>query len=333
VVAVPAVEVPSPAAVEPPRVVDAEVVAKEEAKAEPRAEPKEEAKVEAKADAGPPPEFFHGRWLRAMRSERAVQTSLLLKQLGASRAELYTLERHNIRLPLRWIPRLLKLGLLTVEEAKAAARLPGGSQLHGQWLQQQRAVHKLTPEALVKHLPATVSDIRQVEARSWPLPSEWFPILKTLFHRAKKSASKRTEAAVASAATPTKTKTRAKTKAEIKAEIKAEKPTAKPAVTTAAAKSPAPASAMSPAKKPAKTPVSAATPVTAAPKAEATSAKAAEADLTEMIVSYRLTLGQHAGIPAVTVLAQIASDLQLAKGREAISYPALRSAMKTLLRG
>jgi hypothetical protein len=223
-----------------------------------------------------------------------------------------------------------------VEEAKAAARLPGGSQLHGQWLQKQRAAHKLTPEALAKHLPATVADIRQVEARSWPLPSEWFPILKTLFTRTKKSPSKRTVAAVPLAETPTetKTKTKAKTKTEAKVKPEAKKPRAKPAVTVTATKPPAPASAKPSAKRPAKTSAKAVESVAAAPKSvEEASAKAAAADLSEMIVSYRLTLGQHAGIPAVTVLAQIASDLQLAKGREAISYPALRAALKTLLRG
>ena len=54
---------------------------------------------------------FCGHWMRERRRERGIRTQDLVTQLRTLPADLYTIERHNIRLPLRWIPGLLKLGL------------------------------------------------------------------------------------------------------------------------------------------------------------------------------------------------------------------------------
>lgn len=138
----------------------------------------------------PAVDFFHGRWLRQMRHQMAIPLQLLLHKLVTTEAELYALERQNIRLPLRWIPRLLKLGILSMEQSKAAARLNVSSQLNGAWLRQQRALLKLTPEELGRYLRASAVDVRVVESRMWPLPSEWFPILTALLEGRKRGKQK-----------------------------------------------------------------------------------------------------------------------------------------------
>ena len=51
---------------------------------------------------------------------------------------------------------------------------------------------------------------------------------------------------------------------------------------------------------------------------------------TEMIVNYRLMLGERVGLSAVEVLAQIAADLQLALGKDALTYEQLHAAVKSL---
>ena len=88
--------------------------------------------------------------MRERRRERGIRTQDLVTQLRTLPADLYTIERHNIRLPLRWIPGLLKLGLLTVDEAKVATRGPGSklSPMNGLWLRQQRGQFKLSPQAV-----------------------------------------------------------------------------------------------------------------------------------------------------------------------------------------
>ena len=128
--------------------------------------------IPAEATKVPPAvDFFHGRWLRERRHQQAIPLQFLLQKLVTTEAELYALERQNIRLPLRWIPRLLKLGILSTEEGKAAARLNVSSQLHGSWLRQQRALLRLTPEELGRYLRASAVDVRLVESRMWPVPS------------------------------------------------------------------------------------------------------------------------------------------------------------------
>ena len=59
---------------------------------------------------------------------------------------------------------------------------------------------------------------------------------------------------------------------------------------------------------------------------------APSASITDTIVEYRVTLGQHIGQSAVEVLGLIAQDLQLASGKDAFSYDELTAAMKALSR-
>lgn len=266
-----------------------------ESKATVAAEPASAPAVDADS-LGPEGALFHGHWLRVRRHRRGVDVKSLSKQLGSSVIDLYALERHNIRLPLRWIPALLKRKLLSVGEAKTVARLPNDSQLNGTWLRKQRAVHRLSPYELGHHVRATGADIRLIERRAWPLPLEWFPSLKSLFESRKKAAKKAAEKA-----------------AEKTAEKAAEKVVP-----------PAPAA---PQSEPAVE-----TPIIKRGPGRPPKVRVIEPDIAEAIVAYRLKLGQHARLPAIEVLAQIAKDLLLAKGRDAISYGELTAALETLLK-
>lgn len=303
---------------------------------------------------------FFGHWLRERRREKGTRTQDIVKQLRTLPADLYTIERHNIRLPLRWIPGLLKLGLLTVEEAKVATRGPGSklSTMNGLWLRKQRAQFQLSPKEVGAKLGVSSLDIRLIEARQWSVPSEWFPALKTLFTTPAKSTAKKTtqtkpasvtkaSASKPAAATPsTKSKPAAPVGEKAKGSAVDAKPSASakaPVVDKSASKSSgrkvpaaAPAKTTKPAvSKAAEKPVA----VKAAAKSSAKEAKPTEAakssasvepSLTETIVSYRLMLGQHAGLPAVDVLKQIAIDLQHVRGKEALTFDRLRAAMKVL---
>ena len=262
--------------------------------------------IPAEATKVPPAaDFFHGRWLREMRHQMAIPLQLLLHKLVTTEAELYALERQNIRLPLRWIPRLLKLGILSMEQSKAAARLNVSSQLNGTWLRQQRALLRLTPEELGRYLRASAVDVRLVETRMWPLPSEWFPILTALLESRKTGKQK--------SSSPSSTSFPPEMASGLKPSSKEasgkQKPLAPPVKPEAKA---------GPVKTDAKTAATGAMP-------------SAGANFAETIVEYRLQLGQHAGLPAVEVMAMIAQDLRLAQGKYALSYDALIAAMKTLL--
>ena len=253
----------------------------------------------------PAVDFFHGRWLRQMRHQMAIPLQLLLHKLVTTEAELYALERQNIRLPLRWIPRLLKLGILSMEQSKAAARLNVSSQLNGAWLRQQRALLKLTPEELGRYLRASAVDVRVVESRMWPLPSEWFPILTALLEGRKRGKQKLSSAWSTSASPSAASSQRQ----SIKEATGKREPVAHPEQ---------PEAKSGPVK-------------TVAHKATTGVMRSAGSNFAETIVEYRLQLGQHAGLPAVDVMAMIAQDLRLAQGKYALSYDALIAAMKTLL--
>ena len=336
-----------------PAIPQAEMEARKEEKT-PNVEPIAEASVPQDAQTLVPSNHseplasasltpFCGRWMRERRRERGIRTQDLVTQLRTLPADLYTIERHNIRLPLRWIPGLLKLGLLTVDEAKVATRGPGSklSPMNGLWLRQQRGQFKLSPQAVGAKLGVSALDIRLIEARQWSLPSEWFPALKSLFTApasatSKKVASKPSgSAAIAAVKKDSAAKAESKTKSTPAAVATGKTTKAAPAGTSAkkveakaATKTEA---SKSPAKAPAKTEkpsVSTATAKVAAPAAKPV--PSGEPGLAETIVSYRLMLGQHAGLSAVDVLAQIAADLQLAKGKDALTFEKLRAAMKVL---
>jgi hypothetical protein len=296
----PAVAVEAPVVESVPEVVSAPVPevtpavtaeAAHESNATVAAEPESAPTVESDG-LGPEGALFHGHWLRVRRHRRGVDIKSLSKQLGASVIDLYALERHNIRLPLRWIPVLLKRKLLSVGEAKTLARLPTDSQLNGTWLLKQRALHRLSPYELGHHVRATGADIRLIERRAWPLPLEWFPSLKALFESRKKAAKKAAESA------------------------------AKQAVESAVPPAPA-----APQSEPAVE-----TPIIKRGPGRPPKVRVIEPDIAEAIVAYRLKLGQHARLPAIEVLAQIAKDLLLAKGRDAISYGELTAALQALLK-
>lgn len=265
------------------------------------------------ASVPPAVEFFHGRWLRERRHQQAIPLQLLLHKLVTTEAELYALERQNIRLPLRWIPRLQKLGILSSEQSKAAARLNVSSQLNGAWLRQKRALLRLTPEELGRYLRASAVDVRVVESRMWPLPSEWFPILTALLESRKTGKQK----SISASSTSVPPEVASGQKLSSKEASGKQKTLAHPAKPEA--KSPA-------------QPVVNSGPVQTDGKKAATGAiPRAGANFAETIVEYRLQLGQHAGLPAVDVMAMIAQDLRLAQGKYALTYDALIAAMKTLL--
>jgi hypothetical protein len=253
----------------------------------------------------PAVDFFHGRWLREMRHQQAIPLQFLLHKLVTTEAELYALERQNIRLPLRWIPRLLKLGILSMEQSKAAARLNVSSQLNGAWLRQQRALLRLTPEELGRYLRASAVDVRVVESRMWPLPSEWFPILTALLE-SRKTGKQKSSSPSSTSVPPEVASGQKPSSKEASGKQKPLAPPAKPEAKSGPVK-----------------------PVVNRTAAEATPRPGA--NFAETIVEYRLQLGQHAGLPAVDVMAMIAQDLRLAQGKYALTYDALIAAMKTLL--
>lgn len=345
----PAAAAPVPAAV--PVVIEAAVVDSAAAPAEVQAVDVTAAEVAPStlsqreppsSNPAQPTQLYHGRWLRERRYEKAVRMQTLIQKLQSSEAELYALERHNIRLPLRWIPRLLKIGLLTLEEAKAASRLPRMSQLDGIWLERQRALLKMTPDELGKNLHVSGADIRLVESRAWLVPSEWFPKLTTLLEE--RRAAKAKAKALADAA-----------KAEQKAGLKKPAPSSlsiKSDKSALSDKVDAKAVSKAESKQEAKTESrSVKTEAPAATKTETKSDSKAESkvsasrggtskavgkdatqSLAEAVVAHRLRLGQHAKQPAIEVLGLIAQDLRLALGSQTIGYDALADSLRALLR-
>ncbi len=251
-----------------------------------------------------PLRLYHGRWLRERRYKRAVPFQLLTETLRCTEKEIYALERHDIRLPLRWVSRLLKLGLLSLNESRAVSRLPRISQFDGIWLERQRAVLKLSPSELAQQLQASGTDVRLVETRAWLVPSEWLSTLNRLLQERKAAKAKAAAAKLAAktVSTPSsksmpvaKAESQPVAQSEAKPEVKASP--AKARIRKAASKEPADPSA----------------------------------SITDTIVEYRVKLGQHIGQSAVEVLGLIAQDLQLAAGKDAFSYDELTAAMKVLL--
>ena len=165
-----------------------------------------------------------------------------------------------------------------------------------------------------------------IEARKWPLPAGWFPALNELFAppragKAKKPTPKNGSAQKKSA--PRQSAAPADTKAESPTIAKPEKPAAKGTKKAA----PTPAKEI---PKPAKSTAKAqAVMIEKATKLAPEPSPSAHG-LIETIVNYRLMLGERVGLPAVEVLTQIAADLKLAQGKEALSYDRLRAAMKLI---
>ena len=126
---------------------------------------------------------LYGRWLRERREQKGISTSDMERSLGVSTKEINTLERNNIRIPLAWIPTLLKRRVLTVAEAKAAVQMPRdkSSAMNGGWLRKQRVQRKLKHGDVATKIGVSGKDVEMIEARKWPLPAEWFPALKELF--------------------------------------------------------------------------------------------------------------------------------------------------------
>ena len=187
------------------------------------------------------------------------------------------------------------------------SRLPRISQFDGIWLERKRALLKLTPTELAKHLHASGSDVRLVESRAWFLPSEWLLTLNRLLDERKAAKTKAKAAAATKLAAKTVSTPSSKSMPVAKAESP---PVAKSDTKPEAKASPAKARIRKTASKEPADP---------------------SASITDTIVEYRVKLGQHIGQSAVEVLGLIAQDLQLAAGKDAFSYDELTAAMKVLL--
>ena len=323
---------------------------------------------------------FHGHWLRARRQQKGIRTADVAKQLGGPPADINTVERNNLRLPLVWIPSLLKLKLLTVAEAKAAMQMPSdkSSRMNGKWIREQRLQRKLKPADVASKLGTSRLDVELIETRNWLIPTEWFQPLAELFAASKSGKGKKptqpeapeakkdsepkqnVEPASVTApeakATPSdkakpspkpsakaKGKAKPSDKAKGKASAKAKtsdkatpspKPPAKSA-TNEPARAAKPEVAKPEVAKPAPTKSAAKKPDAKKPDAKKPSpSKSVETkpngELTDAVVRYRMMLGERAGLSAVEVLAQIAADLQLTLGKDALSYERLRTAMRAL---
>ena len=293
---------------------------------------------------------FHGHWLRARRQQKGIRTVDVAKQLGGPPADINTVERNNLRLPLVWIPSLLKLKLLTVAEAKAAMQMPSdkSSRMNGKWIREQRLQRKLKPADVASKLGTSRLDVELIETRNWLIPTEWFQPLAELFTASKSGKGKKPaqpeapEAKKDSApkqnvepASVTAAETKAKGKDKAKGKGKGKAKAAPKASAKSATSAPAQAAAAKPeVAQPAPTKSAAKKPEAKKPEAKNTTAKSVETkpsgELTDAVVRYRLMLGERAGLSAVEVLAQIAADLQVTLGKDALSYERLRTAMRAL---
>jgi transcriptional regulator with XRE-family HTH domain len=260
---------------------------------------------------------FHGHWLRARRQQKGVRTADVASQIGGPPADINTVERNNLRLPLVWIPSLLKLKLLTVAEAKAAMQMPSekSSRMNGKWIRDQRLQRKLKPADVASKLGTSRLDVELIETRNWLIPTEWLLPLSELFASTTsgkgKAPSQKAKTKEKGTATP-KEEAKSATKAPVQTESKPA--TVKPATVKPATVKPATV-------KPSK--------VMPIPQPVATQS---QGELTDAVVRYRLMIGERAGLSAVEVLAQIAADLQLTLGKDALSYERLRAAMQALTR-
>ncbi len=251
-------------------------------------------------------QLFHGRWLRERRYQRAVPLHVLTETVRSTEKEIYALERHNIRLPLRWVSRLLKLGLLSLEESKTVSQLPRISPFDGIWLERKRALLKLSPTELAQQLHASGTDVRLVESRAWLVPSEWLSTLNRLLEE-RKAAKAKAAAAVKLAAKVVSTPSSKSMPVKQTDSQPVAKSDTKPETKTS----------------PAKAPIL---------KTVSKESAAPSPSITDTIVEYRVKLGQHIGQSAVEVLRLIAQDLRLAAEKDAFSYDDLTAAMKVLFR-
>jgi transcriptional regulator with XRE-family HTH domain len=290
---------------------------------------------------------FHGYWLRERRLQKGVRTADVASQIGGPPADINTVERNNLRLPLVWIPSLLKLKLLTVPEAKAAMQMPSdkSSRMNGKWIREQRLQRQLKPADVASKLGTSRLDVELIETRNWLIPTEWLQPLSELFASSKSAKGKKSDSSGDSAAKkdsaanqPTapakeakakaketaKVKEKAKETAKVKEKAKAKETAAPKEAAPPATKAPAQAASKPKTVKPAKV-----KPETVKPSTQA-AATLAHGELSEAVVRYRLMLGERAGLSAVEVLAQIASDLQMMLGKDALSYERLRAAMRVL---
>jgi transcriptional regulator with XRE-family HTH domain len=280
---------------------------------------------------------FHGYWLRERRLQKGVRTADVASQIGGPPADINTVERNNLRLPLVWIPSLLKLKLLTVPEAKAAMQMPSdkSSRMNGKWIREQRLQRQLKPADVASKLGTSRLDVELIETRNWLIPTEWLQPLSELFASSKSAKGKKSDSSGDSAAkkdsaanqptAPAKeAKAKAKETAKVKEKAKAKETAAPKEAAPPATKAPAQAASKPKTVKPAKV-----KPETVKPSTQA-AATLAHGELSEAVVRYRLMLGERAGLSAVEVLAQIASDLQMMLGKDALSYERLRAAMRVL---
>lgn len=150
--------------------------------AAPAAETARPAAETATPAAEPPPAggLLGGTWLRSRRHAQILSMRSLTDTLGVSENDLYTMESHNLPLPIEWFPVLSRIGILPAEEQGAAVAAHSAARPDGKWLQAMRHRHKLTTKDLAARLRTTYGAIQVVEARRWPVPDGWLAVLKEL---------------------------------------------------------------------------------------------------------------------------------------------------------
>ena len=257
----------------------------------------------AESATTPAAALFHGHWLRERREQKKWEPQNLSQKLKVTESDLQLLERHDIQLPLRWIPRLLKLGLLLLEEVKTASKLPATSRHDGIWLQRKRRALRLTTHELAVHCHASTKDVELVESHVWPVPKAWLPILAAL-HSGRSGAP-----ALPTDSPELRSSTIAKPMSIPKTPPRKAEPT-----------------------KPAAQALRTDHPLAVLSQPVPTEHRAPTANRLDTIVEYRLQLGQQTGQPVLDALIMIAQDLRLTKKLDKLSYDTLAAALKVLLR-
>jgi transcriptional regulator with XRE-family HTH domain len=133
------------------------------------------------APAVPDATPLRGRWLRAQRQACDVSQKRLCLAFGIPKTSLPHLERNDLPLPSAWLPKLAELGLLPDGSLeRLAASPPATVRYTGRWLRRERKSRGMLHIAIAPALHVASASLEIIEARDWPLPPEWLPILHHL---------------------------------------------------------------------------------------------------------------------------------------------------------
>jgi len=124
---------------------------------------------------------LRGRWLRVQRQASDISAKRLCHALAIPKTSLPHLERNDVPIPTGWLPKLAELGLLPAGSSDIlAAAPPAAVRYTGRWLRRERKKRGMLHIAIAPALHVACASLEIIEARDWPLPPEWLPILRRL---------------------------------------------------------------------------------------------------------------------------------------------------------